>query len=378
MVKVTIIGWYGTETIGDRAILAGIFEILGNVYTDFEIKIGSIYPSLTERTLIEDMNFYTKYTVLEKKSISVYNSSRIKELDEAIEWSDIVIVGGGPLMDTDPIYMLEYAFKKAKKNRKKTILMGCGMGPLSKQKYISSVLSIIAHSDLIIFRDDISIETYNNLCKNNKRSVCASVDPAVFAAISFLNAQTLSPGENIVTINFREIMADVYAGVSTTDIESKLIDLVRVIADSTHQEICLVPMHTFTVGGDDRVLLNRIAGMVKNDRVIVQNKPLSLEQTMNVYYHSEFCIGMRFHAILLQTILNGKNYILDYTDPQRGKTIGLLKQLNVLDFYYERYYSMFDNGKPLTFDALRLKKYTVDMKQLADYKEIYINAIKGV
>lgn len=28
--KITIIGWYGTETIGDRAILAGLFSFLTN------------------------------------------------------------------------------------------------------------------------------------------------------------------------------------------------------------------------------------------------------------------------------------------------------------------------------------------------------------
>ncbi len=44
MVKIAIIGWYGTETIGDRAILAGILSILNKAYGAYDVKLGSIYP----------------------------------------------------------------------------------------------------------------------------------------------------------------------------------------------------------------------------------------------------------------------------------------------------------------------------------------------
>ena len=35
---ITVIGWYGTETIGDRAILAGLISLFNKSYTYFEIK----------------------------------------------------------------------------------------------------------------------------------------------------------------------------------------------------------------------------------------------------------------------------------------------------------------------------------------------------
>jgi polysaccharide pyruvyl transferase WcaK-like protein len=57
MVKITVIGWYGTETIGDRAILAGLLSLFDEVFGDFELKLGSIYPFFSERTLYEDMDF---------------------------------------------------------------------------------------------------------------------------------------------------------------------------------------------------------------------------------------------------------------------------------------------------------------------------------
>ena len=56
--KATIIGWYGTETIGDRAILAGIIRLLSEVASDIVIELGSLSPILSERTLRDDGHFF--------------------------------------------------------------------------------------------------------------------------------------------------------------------------------------------------------------------------------------------------------------------------------------------------------------------------------
>ena len=58
--KITIIGWYGTETIGDRAILTGIFSFFNQLFNKIEIKLGSLYPFFSKRTLNEDYSFYVK------------------------------------------------------------------------------------------------------------------------------------------------------------------------------------------------------------------------------------------------------------------------------------------------------------------------------
>ena len=42
MTKIVIIGWYGTETIGDRAILAGLLHLFAETYSSLEVSIGSL------------------------------------------------------------------------------------------------------------------------------------------------------------------------------------------------------------------------------------------------------------------------------------------------------------------------------------------------
>ena len=56
--KIIILGWYGTETIGDRAILDGILNIYGKITSNITCSIASLYPLFTERTLLMDSSIY--------------------------------------------------------------------------------------------------------------------------------------------------------------------------------------------------------------------------------------------------------------------------------------------------------------------------------
>ena len=49
----TIVGWYGTETKGDVAILDGIINVL-EAKGIHDVLLGSLFPFYTERTLYEN------------------------------------------------------------------------------------------------------------------------------------------------------------------------------------------------------------------------------------------------------------------------------------------------------------------------------------
>jgi len=72
----------------------------------------------------------------------------------------------------------------------------------------------------------------------------------------------------------------------------------------------------------------------------VQNTPLTLSETINIFRDASFNIGMRFHSVVLQTIASGKNYILDYTEPKKGKINGFLMDIDSTAFYRNRYISL--------------------------------------
>lgn len=337
---ITIIGWYGTETIGDRAILAGLFNLLSNKTHHLAIKLGSLYPDFTKRTILEDYDFYTKISNNAIHEITIFDSLCPKELKTAIKCSDLVAIGGGPLMDIVQMYMLNYAFKFARKNKIKTAILGCGWGPLKNPEYQNIASSIIGNADIAVFRDSISLNQYHNHCSNNcKSNVVSSIDPAFFCAEYYKKSLSTDRSNNFIAINFRDVSLDQYDGSKSKN-EAFFLKLLNDILESSNLPIKLIPMHSFFIGGDDRSILNRLAMQLQNKRVEVINDPPSLTEVMSLYYNAAFCIGMRFHSIVLQTVLNGKNYILDYTDSKKGKIISMMQEIGMLEDYKTRYISL--------------------------------------
>lgn len=374
--NITIIGWYGTETIGDRAILAGLFNLFTESYGKISVKLGCLNTLLTDRTIDEDYDFFIRCANNELLSLKLFDSRRKTELDQSLKWADVVAIGGGPLMEIEEMYMVHYAFKKAKKYGKKTIIAGCGMGPFKTNLYLKLGVEIVEYSDLTIFRDSKSLEVFRGN-SNLKNNCYASIDPAVFAAYLYKEEKKEKGSRgDYISVNFREPPVIDYKGLeSLTD--DYFVNIIRTISESNNAEIRLVPMHTYWIGDDDRCFLNRICRKAGLSNVSVVNKPMSLEETMNTFLNSISCYGMRFHAILLQTILNGKNVILDYTNPHNGKIINLLNQLGIKSLYINQYVSLVNNAE-IPPRIRELSKINIDNSSLLSFKKIYIDNLRKI
>lgn len=342
--KITVIGWYGTETIGDRAILLGLFSFFSEVYKSFEVKLGSLHPFFSERTVAEDRDFY-KEIVGQDVKINIFDSTSINELTRAIKVSDLVVMGGGPLMDLDTLYIIEYAFKKAKKLNKRTALLGCGVGPLFQQKYRKSVVEIAQNSDVIILRDQSSLKSLESIYQEfglgfPANNIDVSLDPAVECLLKY-NELNPRHEQNYIAINLRQFPQEYVSTQEKHSVDDHLISFISHIASQYKDlDVNLIPMHYFHIGGDDRVFLNKVAMSVKNDNLYVQNRPLNLKDTIAVFQNSIFTVGMRFHSVVFQTLVNGRNFILDYTEPQKGKISSFISDVDTDHFYKERYVAL--------------------------------------
>ena len=232
-------------------------------------------------------------------------------------------MGGGPLMDLRELYVIDECFKYARKLGISTYIMGCGIGPLKKKEYIDIVKNIISNSSKIALRDEISVNNAKEIVGD--RSFLCLGDPAVISVERFLEDRTDCVAENIVSVCLREYPNIDYGKCDYFDFEM----ICRLINALSYQfeRVILLPMHTFFVGGDDRYFLTKIAQEIDNKKVEVVHLPLNLSEVYNQFSMSKACIGMRYHSVVMQTILNGNNYILDYTDPENGKISGFINSL---------------------------------------------------
>jgi polysaccharide pyruvyl transferase WcaK-like protein len=134
---------------------------------------------------------------------------------------------------------------------------------------------------------------------------------------------------NQIIINIREKPGRYGAPSRDSKFEEYIQHLLsRILQNYPTHEILLLPNHYFCFGGDDRVSMNRIKFRLNSPKIKVQNKPLSLVESMETIMQAAACIGMRYHSILFMSLLNGHCNILNYTDPSYGKISGFIQEFD--------------------------------------------------
>lgn len=376
MVKITIIGWYGTETIGDRAILAGLFRLFFREYGDYEVRLGAIYPFYTEKTLLEDEDFLRTCNGERPLRVSVFDSRSPKALRGAIHTSDVVAIGGGPLYDSPAMFMLEYALKYARHKRKQTMILGCGIGPLYRKVYRNTLLRILRNTDIAIFRDQVSKQEADRLCGSSE-NFFAAIDPAVIALSVFdrKNPKETDDDEYIaVAIRAFPGGFKLAPGLTDKEVDKEVAGYLEQMQEATGKEIRMIPMNYCDSGGDDRKIMNAFRFQSSNIHFQVQNEPLNTFQTMQVFRNAWGCAGMRFHSVVFQTILNGNNLILDYTDAGTGKIGNFLQQIQATEHYRDSYVNLLEGCKKEI--GFNLERYVPDWPLIENFEKVYLEYLK--
>ncbi|HEX9758727.1 MAG TPA: polysaccharide pyruvyl transferase family protein [Nitrospiria bacterium] len=379
--KITILGWYGTETIGDRGTFAGTLSILFKNLKIDQIFLGSLFPFFTEKTIFEDHPFWANL-IGSEPNIKIFNSKKSKELESHITQSDMVVIGGGPLMHIESMYMLAYAFKFAKRKGIKNIIFGSGVGPFFTKRHKELLTVLFQFSDRIILRDSTSLINAKDIFREmgkvfEEDKILVSLDPAIGPCLHFKKKKSeelpkLHSNEITASISLRNFPKEYLKENSDLDkIKNRLEEFYKKL-NLSFGRVRFIPMHYFTIGGDDRKYLNKLYFEYPSENSYVQNVPLSLEETMDEFYSADICFGMRYHSIIFQTILNGKNFVIDYTEPKKGKTSNFVKDI---EFPKERYVNIQEEDIPNSFLNLEQKPFVPDQQMIEEKLKIYDKTI---
>lgn len=369
--RICVVGWYGTETLGDRSILLGIACIFSQFAKteNNTLQIASLYPFLTRRTLFEDKEFLQELT--SNINIDCFDVKDNKLLKKEILNADCIIMGGGPLMDLDELKYIERIFKFASKKNKLTILFGCGVGSLTRPEFKKCVYKIIKDSSLCIFRDVFSKEKAEEVCSLygylDRNKLYVLHDPAFIPPLIYKEKYCNNLKKtNEIVINLRD-----YPYEMTLEQRRELLKKLDCLFNNLLLQcpkIQLLSNHNFYVGGDDRKYFSDYLINYPHNDIYIEFKPLSLKETFGQISNKKYCIAMRYHAILFQTVLNGNNYILDYTEPKIGKTSGFLNTINGLTFYKNRYFNILTCPERIQLEE---QSYKINI----DYNDIVNNYI---
>ncbi|MHA7855901.1 polysaccharide pyruvyl transferase family protein [Marinobacter shengliensis] len=364
--RVLICGWYGTETLGDKAIIAGVMTAMRkHLGQGTKFTVASLNPYVTEMT---------------KKQMGEFENVEIVDIDHAVATSatmDYLVFGGGPMMAIDPLAPMEVMFERAHAAGVTTIAASVGVGPLGGAWLNQSIRRILELCDIRIYRDEKSRQNAVQLGVPAENDDVAE-DPA-FTWLRGVPERKTNPSDDhhkTLLLGLRDFPYREYAaGLSEREslalkqnYEQTVVEAIReLMAQNKDLIVRPLPMCTNHFGGDDRWFYRRLFRDLAATGARLDYSLLGPEQSplhyVKAFQDADALLGMRFHSLVFGIGLGVNCVAIDYT-MGRGKVRSLAEKhevpmLNMPELEPRRLFEVLsealDAPPPPLFDAAALQ-----------------------
>ncbi len=321
--RVLVCGWYGTETLGDKAILAGLTHCLRLARPDLQIDIASLEPYVTRNTAHQMPELNPNSILFHQEAITQLETSSY----------DSLIIGGGPLMSgiRESLDLLKLV-AMAKSKQTPVMIAGCGVGPLKNDVAKKAIEEILSLSDEIIFRDQSSKILAEQELKLSQTPKVA-LDPAFLWVHQ--NHKESNRSRRLI-LALREWPRD-YQNSSKMQpleaqnhFENEIRKLISLLKDQVpDMEIYPFCMHKYAKGGDDRAYYRKI---FKNEPELnskIPNQHRPPDEDLSLFSTSQYILAMRFHSLVFALGTQTPYSVIDYT--RGGKIRALSNDLRIQD-----------------------------------------------
>lgn len=305
LAKLLLSGYYGFGNLGDEAILASTVEEVRRKDPSVELLVLSANPRETAKS----------------HGVSAFNRMSPKEVTSAMRSADLVVFGGGSLLqDSTSFRSLAYYLTiifLAKAMSKPLVVYANGIGPLNSGIGRRLTRAALSTAKEITLRDPESEELLKDIGVD--RQVRVTADPAFLLTPAplervdnILAAERLGPQDRIVWLALR--------GGQRDDFYMGFVPAVEFLRAHGFRPALLV-MQERDLGVSESVndaLLSKGAGSLP----LV--KDLRPRDALGLLEKGEFCFGMRLHTLILSAHA-GVPFIGVEIDPKIGafcRTVG--------------------------------------------------------
>ncbi len=284
--EVLVLGYYGFGNWGDEATLSAIIGMIKETSNQTKINVLSYNGQETFKT----------------HGVNGISRNNFKEILEAIKRSDIVICGGGTILQditsNRSIYYYLVIIWLAKKHNKKIVFFSNGFGPVIKNKKITT--EICNEADDIIVRDEKSKVMMKEMGINRRIYVSTDV---VF---------NLKKNENIIKQNKIAVSLRPckYLKDCNKQFVNQIAKAVNKLIDKGY-DVDLISLKN----RDDIKVLNYLLNKIKRKERVTLFKGESFEEVMNRIGESKLMLGMRLHANIFALINDMPIITINY-DPK--------------------------------------------------------------
>jgi polysaccharide pyruvyl transferase WcaK-like protein len=308
---VTIVGWWGSETLGDVAILGQLLTECREMAPDAPLTVVSFDTAVTGRTLVE----------LNASGVTLV-AVGIRS-GWAIATSQCLIIGGGPLMESPSMLVWALSTRLARVAGVRTLCYANGIGPVRTERTARAVTALARASTHVVLRDDAS------------RAWLAARDPAIPAIVTFDPAfdfvrrrlGAVPPKRRTqLALALRTPPSSYLGDLDTGHATEAFLELVAVSLNAlTHTHampLVGVVMHDGTGASDDHAVYARLrTKLVRPELLIVRPGHHTIDDAIRDIAESRAALTVRFHAMILALATRTPFIAVDYTRPE-GKISG--------------------------------------------------------
>lgn len=315
--QVLICGWYGTETLGDKGIIGGVMHALRRqLGEDTRFVVVALYPYISEMT---------------RRQMPEFRNTRIVAPEEGIGLArhmDYVVFGGGPLMAIDSLAPMQAIFERAKQGDARTIVAGCGVGPLGDAWHNDSIATILRLADIRVYRDARSRDYAQQIGVDAAQDPVAE-DPAFTWLASIaeqLPSKTPDPEHQTLLLGLRDFPYQEYArhiplaqALTIRDNYERVVveALTQLVIKRPNLVIRPLPMCTNHFGSDDRWFYRRLFRQQPKLEAMLDYSLLGPEMAPLPYCEAfraaDALLAMRFHSLVFGLGLGVNSVGMDYT-----------------------------------------------------------------
>ena len=171
--RILLCGWYGTETLGDKATLGGILDVVRKRWPGVAVDLASLEPR-------------SRMTVRQMPDLRIERVLTLGEAFATVAAAQYraVAIAGGPLMSSIPwcTHLLEI-FAAAKQVGTKCLLAGCGIGPLYVEYRNAAIKHLLELADEVVLRDQGSAPGSPATCSRWNENVRSRSIPLSFGSV---------------------------------------------------------------------------------------------------------------------------------------------------------------------------------------------------
>lgn len=303
--RIVIVGWWGSETAGDVAILGQLLVECAKVAPGAGITLVSFDRDVSRASLAE----------LGREDVVLL------AVGASSGWAAVacraLVYGGGPLMESPSTLPWAIRARLARWAGARVMIYACGIGPVRTARATHAVRALIRSATHVVLRDQRSYEW--DAALSREKHALVSFDPAFDLVRSLRSPRAVRRPERLA-LALRLPTAGYLDGLDQRRAGDAFLDLVAISLNALARERTLelvgCTMHTGFADSDDEAVYEQLrARLDAPARLVVAPGRQTVAEIVRAMESSQAAFTVRFHGMILALGTDTPFVAVDYARP---------------------------------------------------------------